>query len=51
MPGGVKVLPQYLVERAISMHLPTHYKKDGGHWVLRGSKNDSIYKLPFTSKK
>jgi mannosyltransferase OCH1-like enzyme len=51
MPSGVKVMPQYRTERFISMHLPTCYKKAGGHWVSRDTKNDSIYKLPFRLKK
>lgn len=43
MPSGVKVLPQYVAERFISMHLPTHYKKAGGHWLVTPGRGNSLY--------
>ena len=46
MPIGVKVIPQYLAERSISMHLPTYYKKEGRHWLGDHPNRRSIFRNP-----
>ena len=46
MPNAVKVMPQYVAERFISMHLPTYYKKAGGHWLGNHPQRNSIFRNP-----
>jgi tetratricopeptide (TPR) repeat protein len=46
MPSGVKVIPQYVAERFISMHLPTYYKKAGGHWLGNHPQRNIIFRNP-----